>query len=58
MYPILLLLFVFGKEFDLVGLMGRQSEAIRGGRIYSERIGGWNYTTRIAADRCHMDITL
>ena len=58
MYPMFLLLFVLGKQFDTAALMMRQAAAVRGGRRYSERIGDWNYTSYSSGARWHTDISV
>jgi hypothetical protein len=57
MYPMLLLLFVFGKQFDPVGLMARQAAVVKSGQHYTERIGDWTYGSYLAGARWHMDIS-
>jgi hypothetical protein len=58
MYPMLLLLFVFGKEFDTTGLMARQKSVIESGRRYTEHIGSWDYASFAGGSRWHMEITV
>jgi hypothetical protein len=58
MYPMLLLLFVFGKEFDTTGLVARQKSVIESGRRYTERIGSWDYASFAGGSRWHMEITV
>ena len=58
MYPMLLLLFVFGKQFDCTGLMGRQALVIQSGKHYTERIDEWSYTSYAAGSRWHMEIAV
>jgi hypothetical protein len=56
-YPMLLLLFVFGKDYDTVGLMSRQAPIVQTGRRYTENIGSWSYSSYSTGSRWHMDIS-
>jgi len=57
-YPMLLLLTVFGKTFDTVGLMGRMAPVIQQGGTYTEDIDGWHLTSRIANSKNHLSLTV